>query len=252
MRYMFFLFLLLPMGLLAMDNDLAHQKLEEANQAFLNEDFPAAALLYESLIDAGFDAAPLYYNLGNTYFRLGNMGKAILNYHRSLRIDPQNENTQFNLQVAQARTKDRIYTTPQIFYIQWWNRLVESFNADGWAKIVIAVLLVLLITMAAFIVSRNPLIKKVLFCSAAILLFLLIVSWSAAQSKYHRAFHANEAIIMVPTAVAHSSPSASSSQVFVIHEGAKVQITDALNGWYEIELANKKVGWLNASYLEKI
>lgn len=83
-----------------------------ANDLYAKNKFQAAADTYESLIQKGFNNGYLYYNLGNTYVRMGKFGPAILNYVRAQKLIPRDENLQANLSFAIQQTSDKLPIPP--------------------------------------------------------------------------------------------------------------------------------------------
>ena len=96
---------------------------DQANTAYINNDFPTAISLYETILSSGRQSGKLYYNLANAYFKEQEIGRAILNYNRALRLNPGNEDIRYNLQVAEKMTKDHIDAVPEFFR---QNLVVES------------------------------------------------------------------------------------------------------------------------------
>jgi len=103
-----------------------------------------------------------------------------------------------------------------------------------------------------FLFSMRVTLKKIFF---SLSVFLLLGSFIAGLSgcRQGREFHArNEGIVMVSSATVKSSPDAGSSDLFVLHEGTKVKIEDAIGNWVEIRIANGNKGWIEFSNLEII
>ncbi|HRZ22174.1 MAG TPA: SH3 domain-containing protein, partial [Bacteroidales bacterium] len=61
-----------------------------------------------------------------------------------------------------------------------------------------------------------------------------------------------EAIVFDPSLTVRSSPSENSVDLFVVHEGTKVAITDRLGDWYEIRIANGSTGWIQNTSIRSI
>ena len=252
MRELLFIFILFSSTGLFGQNANHSEILKAAHETYLNEEFEDAVALYESLRTMGLEAPELYYNLGNAYFRLGMMGKAIVNYERSLRLNPRNEDALFNLQVALARTTDTIIPAPQLFYYIWWQNFTGLMGMDAWAVLTLVLLFLFLLSIATFIAISELRFKKSFFVISLILLVVFVASFAATHSKYHDLHHKNEAVLILPRATGKSAPSTYSSEVFVIHEGNKGRILEELNGWYEIKLSNGTVGWVQATMVEII
>lgn len=224
----------------------------QANEAYVNSEYSYAIELYELVLEQKLESFELYYNLGNAWFREGRYGKSILNYERALRFRPSDENTLFNLEVARARTVDRINPVPQIFYERWWNNFVALLSTDGWSFFALALLVLTLSFLGVYFFSRTRGVKKAAFGLAFVFGLLCFMAFGLARTQYARTHQQLEAIVMVPRATAKSSPGESSPDLFVIHEGSKARITTELGDWYEVRLANGNVGWVKKSALEII
>jgi hypothetical protein len=73
-----------------------------------------------------------------------------------------------------------------------------------------------------------------------------------AQIKENSLVNRTSAIVFTPTVTVKSSPDASGTDLFVIHEGTKVVIRTTLSDWSEIELEDGNVGWMPSKDIEKI
>ena len=82
--------------------------LAKANTLYNESAYDSAAVVYESIINKGYSSATLFYNLGNTYYKIGNYPLAIYYYEKSLKLDPKNEDTKHNIEIAQAFISDKI------------------------------------------------------------------------------------------------------------------------------------------------
>jgi tetratricopeptide (TPR) repeat protein len=223
--------------------------LDEAKDAYMNEEYAYAAEKYEEIISLGYESPYLYYNLGNAYFKDNKFGRAILNYERAQKLAPSNEEIKHNLKIANARIVDKVEPVPLIFYERWWKSIVNWQNADNWAKTGI-ILLFLFFTAAAFyLFARTLFIKKISFYLGFLLLFVCAFSFVFANNYHKINLSDNTAIVMTMRSTAKSSPSENSNDVFVIHEGTKVKITNNLGLWVEIKLANGNIGWIKKDVL---
>lgn len=226
--------------------------IRQANEAYVDGQYSYAIELYESLLEQKLESPELYYNLGNAYFKENLLGAAILNYERALKLKPSDENTLFNLEVARARTIDRINPVPLIFYERWWRNFYGMLSVDGWSWLLIVMLIAMLLSLGGFFFSRTRGMKKTAFGISMVFVVALLVSLAATRAQYHNTHKRLDAIVMVPRATAKSSPGEASPDLFVIHEGSKARITGELGEWYEIRLENGNVGWVKKSALEII
>lgn len=123
----------------------------EADEAYRQGDYATAIEHYEAVLDKQCASAKLYYNLGNAYYRTDQMGLAILNYRRALRLDPSMTDARENLALAESRTVDRIDVLPQFFLVRWVDTLCTRITPTAW-RIIWLVLLAL--TGAAVVLVR--------------------------------------------------------------------------------------------------
>ena len=222
---------------------------EEGNAAYNEGNYEQAISFYNSIVDEGMESAPLYYNMGNTYYKMKDYPHAILYYEKALKLDPSNEDISTNLEIANMAVVDKITPVPQSFIAKWWSGLGSSFSADGWAWISVAAFALLLICLFAFLMSRRTGMRKAGFFVGLLAVLCLAFSVYFAIGKQQDLKHKEEAIIMTPTVTVKSSPSENSVDLFVLHEGAKVRIKDSANDWNKIKIADGSVGWLQAEHM---
>jgi len=224
----------------------------KANKAYSEGYYDNAVELYKSVISAGYESVELYYNLGNACFKLNDFTAAILFYEKARKLDPGNEDVNFNLRIANTKITDKIEAVPELFYKHWYKSLIESFSVDKWARIGLVSLFLGLIAGLFYVISRHLLIRKAGFWVGMVLIFLSLAFFLFAWQGYDAVKNRKSAIIFAPTVTIKSSPDEKSVDLFVLHEGAKVELMENIGGWYEIRIANGSVGWLPASSVEGI
>lgn len=228
------------------------QLLQNANEQYNLAQYDSALVLYSQLIESGKISAEILYNTGNTYYKLRDFPSAILYYEKALKIAPNDEDIQHNLEVANSLIIDKIEAVPQLFFKEWWNTFYTMFSANLWAVISLITLAFLLGFLLLFLLYRSKTWRKVGFFAAVILFFVVLGTFGMASQKYFYTQKTNEAIVFTPTITVKSSPSASSVDLFVLHEGAKVSLMDEVDGWKKIRIANGSIGWLPAEALKGI
>lgn len=226
--------------------------LEEANRHYVAQEYREAAEKYEQILASGKESAEVYFNLGNACFKNGEHVKAILNYERAKLLAPQNEDIDFNLRIANQFVVDNLEQLPKPFFARWWSNLANNFSADGWAKISTWCFILFLILTGGYLFSRSTALKKGAFYSALAAFLLLLLSFSMAWHQYSIIRHRNTALILCPRVTIKSAPAATGTDLFLIHEGLKVTITDSLDSWKEVELIDGNKGWLKDSCLVRI
>lgn len=230
----------------------AEAAIQSGNSFYQKENYEAAAQEYESVLELGYESAPLYYNLGNTYFRLNELGKAILNYEKALKLEPGDEDVIYNLRIAEARTIDKIQAVPKIFISEWWDVLLTSFSVSGWGVIFIIFYIILLGLIAFYFLTRSGSMQRFAFYFGVVNLSVVVIVLILFVSSYNRETSSSYGVLIEDTITTKQSPNQQSSDAFVIHEGVKFEIEETLNNWAKIKLEDGKVGWLPENSFGKI
>lgn len=220
---------------------------QSGNLAYNTGNYDQALAVYNKIIDAGLESAPLYYNMGNTYYKMKEYPMAILYYEKALKLDPGNEDARVNLEIANLAIVDKITPVPQSFIKKGWNGLKSRLSADGWAWVSVAAFGLLLLCLYLFLMSRRMGWRKTGFFAGLLALLCLGFSVAFAIDKYLDLQHQDEAIIMTPTVTVKSSPNDSSVDLFVLHEGTKVRLLDNAENWNKVKIPDGSEGWLPAS-----
>jgi tetratricopeptide (TPR) repeat protein len=224
----------------------------KANKAYSAGSYNVAADMYQKVIVSGYASPELFYNMGNSCFKMNDYARAILWYERARRLDPGNEDINFNLNVANTKISDKIEPLPDLFYKRWFNGIVQLFSVDTWAVMGVCMFIAGLFCLVLYLASRVLVLRKIGFWAAFGLFFLSLFTLVFAWNGYIFTKSADEAIVFAPTITVKSSPDEKSTDLFVLHEGTKVTLLDNISGWYEIRIANGSVGWLPVNSLEKI
>lgn len=223
------------------------QLMQKGNDAYGKGDYAAAVEAYNAILDAGMHSADLYYNLGNAYYRQEELGLAILNYERALRLNPRFRDARQNLDLAYSKTEDKIDSLPQIFIVHWVQSVISWFSHTGWL-IVLLILVALLgaLTVLFFVSSDYAWRRRSLLIGifVSLILLLAIGCTIASHVQYNR--H-DRAIVTSPMIVVKSSPEAHGIDKMILHEGTKVEIEETLGEWHKIEIADGNNGWVETA-----
>lgn len=224
----------------------------QGNRLYTNGMYNDAISLYKQAIDSGYMATGLYYNLGNAYYKKNEMPESILNYERALQLSPGDEDILYNLSIARQRIPDKIEQVPELFYMRWWKSLKNIVPPDGWAKVSIAGLFLLAISFAAYILGRGYRTRKTAFWLGTVFMFFTLISTGITLDQYHKVKNEIEAIVFSPSVTVKSEPDEDSGDLFVIHEGTKVEVKRQIGDWREIRIENGSEGWIMASDIRNI
>jgi hypothetical protein len=168
-----------------------------------------------------------------------------------LKLDPNNDDTKHNIEIAQLFFTDKIEAVPELFIKTWWNNFSNTFTLNTWSIITLVLTGLLLTCIFFYITAKTRGLKKSMFFTGILLIVLTICSFSISAKKHNYISTNNEGIVIIPTITIKSSPSNSSVDLFVLHEGSKVKILDNTDGWEKIKIANGSIGWLPASSIIK-
>jgi tetratricopeptide (TPR) repeat protein len=235
-----FLFLAVQISFASSDDEL----ISKANQLYQSGNFDKAAQLYQQVVNDGYESPVLYYNLGNSYYRLGKIGYSILNYERASKLSPGDEDIAHNLALANSRIVDKIDTVPPFFLFKWWESLLAAFSISGWTYTSYFFYLLALISIGLFFFTKTPLQQKLSLYSAAGFILLLIFTASLLAIRMNRELNYKNGVVIEQAVNVKLSPDDKSADAFVLHEGLKVRMEDKVNDWVRIRLRDGKVGWL--------
>ena len=222
----------------------------DANTQYAEGNYAEAVIQYEQIV-ATQPSAEVYYNLGNAYFKQGELANAILAYERALRHDPTHKDAKHNLQFAQSRIIDNIQDTQSFFLSNWLKAIRNALSMQTWIILSIALFVYTLIALFLFAFSQSVLLRKSSFYTSILALVISISACINAGSLHKRDTERAEAIITQGIVNAKSSPDRSGTDLFTIHEGTKVEITETLGDWCCIHVGNY-IGWMPLAHLERI
>lgn len=232
-----------------------------ADSAYNNEQYGEAISLYTQVLAEYGASSDVYYNLGNAYYRRGNVAQAILNYERALRVDPTNEDARANLAFVKARLQDKI-EDGNSFFGNLHRDVVCTLSANTWAWVALISFIALCAAVALYIFSGNVLLRKVGFFGGIILVFVVIYMLIVASDARARINDHSEAIVTSPATMLNSSPRQpkQTEKVVPIHEGTKVKIIDSIATpddpvsprYYKVRLNGSTPAWLRATDVERI
>ena len=224
----------------------------DADSAYAQGNYQQAIKDYEQLLEQGGNA-DLYYNLAGAYYRMDEMPRAVLNYERALLLSPGDPDIRFNLQMARSKTIDKITPESEMFFVTWYHSLINLTSVDGWARIALIVLAMAIVLALVYLFTEPVWLRKLGFFGALALLGCFVVANIFAYAQKQSFVSRSGAIIMAPAATVKSTPSKQGTDLFILHEGTKVEITDgAMQQWKRIRLADGKEGWLETSQIEII
>jgi len=220
---------------------------QHANRLYSAKQYDSAAYYFEKIAALQPQEATIYYNLGNTYYKLNKIGPAVLNYERALKIEPGNKKVADNLSLTQSRIANRIPTSEDIFFVRWWQSITAGSYATTWAVIS---LLFFLAIIAGLIMKRlgksswaGP---RAVMILSAVWLVTMILSFSSAASR-----DSQEAVVMQNDTPLMNNTRQGKALGY-LPEGTTVAIQSHQAEWMEIRLPDGRTGWVQQNTLTRI
>ena len=217
----------------------------EANSQYEKGNYADAVRLYRMITDYGIKSPVVYYNLGNGYYKLGEIGEAILSYEKALKLDPGDRETRQNLELANLVKYDRVEQkepSPPLRFALWMHNL---FSLD--AQLVIGLILLYLSSYAlASLVLRRRRGRSadLAIFALTVLMFFLVLVASSAGMKIYRIENSSYGIVLTEKIDVLSGPGETNAVLFPVHEGIKIRVRAVRDEWYQISLPNGLNGWV--------
>ena len=224
----------------------------KGNNAYSLGEYANALDAYKQIEDGGYLSAKLLYNMGNAYYKLQDDGRAILYYERALKLDPSNGDIKNNLEIARLKTLDKIESVPEFILSTWTKDLRNAMSSDKWAWTGLVLLLAAAVLMLLF--RHAPAVgqRKVSFIVACLVLLVAIIAFIFSLNLKGKANNANFAVVLSPVSNVKSAPNSTGGNLFILHEGTKVEILESVGQWSKVELSDGRQGWMESKDFEAI
>jgi tetratricopeptide (TPR) repeat protein len=244
----FFLVALFASPILAQTPDADFTR---ANELYTAQRYQDALTLYLKLDSLGYESGELYFNIGNSAYKLNQVGISVLYYEKAKRLLGNDDDVQHNLDLANLRTKDRLPEVPEFFLESVLKSIIGFFGVG--AMILFFVFLYAFITLAVlrmkYLIDRDRLSWKILQTTSLVLtiFFAILVSLNAYRSRAEEA-----AVVMSAVVNIKSEPKSSGATQSIVHEGLKVLLIRSQGNWLEVQLPDGNKGWVEEKDLRRI
>jgi tetratricopeptide (TPR) repeat protein len=219
-----------------------------ANKAYADGKYQQAVELYEQILQKKLASGDVYFNLGNAYYKLNQIGRAILYYEKAEVYLSGDEALEQNLKIARLKIVDKIEPLPVLFLTEWWNAAINTFAFTTLAWLCFGFFSLTLIWLAIYLLANRWIFVRLTWITTAVFLILLVMF----IGKIYQFESSQYGIIFADKISVVGEPTLTGQELFILHEGTKVKINRSLDGWYEISLADGKTGWIKADGLEII
>lgn len=243
--------------------------LQQADSAYIAQNFKKAISLYEKCLSAGTVSSEIYYNLGNSYYKTDDFGKAVLNFNRALKENPSNENARNNLTYLRSKISDLnkaelkgkkgdIEIDEPSFGETIYNSIAKNVHSNTWAVLSVISFILMITSIATYIFVQNVLMRKIGFFGGAGLLIatIIFISFSfVAASEYEN----SDTVVVTSFKVSLKSDAKDSADNVSIpfHRGTEFEILEKIEDvnndvWYKVRLNNDVAGWVKINDVEEL
>lgn len=236
--------------------------ISEADSCYSAENYDKAVELYNKVIAEVGSSSSLYYNLGDAYYRNGELGKAMVSYYRSLRLDPTNDDARQNINFVKSKLVDKVGESGS-FFGNMFNSITNQATSNGWAWISVVLFLIVIAGSGCYIFSGNVLLRKIGFFGGILCLLVTVLTISFAIHARNLSVAKDEAVVTVPSTILSTSPRVPkdrNEEAMLLHEGTLVKILDTVTSgsgdkatvWHEVEVDNSHRAWIKSTDIEII
>ncbi|MDD2703412.1 MAG: SH3 domain-containing protein [Candidatus Omnitrophica bacterium] len=219
----------------------------QAGISYRQGEYDSAVRDYEKIIDSGLESGNVYYNLGNSYFKKGELGFAVLNYERAGCFIPNDSDLKSNYEL----TLHTLNLEPRLFVNRPQKsayRLFEAMTVDSLAVFMsgIYTVLILLFTLNLFLGGLKRFFRTTVF----ILVALFILSAFALNGRIN--YLDKSAVVIDKEADVKFEPLENATTYFKLAEGSRVEVIEKAGNWYKLKRFDGKAGWVNKGALALI
>ncbi len=219
----------------------------EANRYYKEEKYSEAALRYEKLIQSAVGNGEIYYNLGNSYFKMGMLGKSILSYRLAGLYLARDEDLKANLGYARQLTKDKIESKQYLPFLKEFCFWYSKLNLKE-------LLIVFLIVHGLFwILALTRIFWKNEYQNLILLinLVLVVVLGCSLTLKLYNYTYNIAGVVLAKEITVRSGNGINNTVLFQLHDGTEFKIVKQAGDWLKIELGDGKRGWVESRWVGK-
>ncbi len=224
----------------------------KANDAYKSKRYEEALKQYNMLLSEDNQSFNVLYNIGNCYYRLGNIPQAILNYEKARKLNPADDDVNKNLVMANSRIIDKPAEYPEFFLYKAWRAVFLATRTDTFAILAVILLFLSALAFSWYLFARTVALRKAGFYSGLCSLVLAVVLLGLAHAQNNYFLNTRQAIATDNAVNVLSAPEAGAKELFTIHAGTKINIDERENEWIKISLPNGTAGWASTQSFSEI
>lgn len=226
--------------------------LAAAGQLYTGTKYQDCIRKYQYVLARGFESAEVYYNLGNAFYKSGNATYAILNYERAKKLAPNDDDIQYNLELARTQVVDNIVPLSGPGLIRWWWESASAVPINIWGILSITTFFMFLALFGLFLLSGTFRVKRLSFWISVAAISVSAITFAIGENLQSNLVNHNTAVITDRSVRVKASPSETGTELFIVHEGVSVRVTDQIGEWLYISLPDGNKGWVKEAMLIRI
>ncbi|NOX37136.1 MAG: tetratricopeptide repeat protein [Calditrichaeota bacterium] len=235
-------------GMIAAQSGIGYY-FEQGNAAYRQQDYAAAIEWYQKILEMGYESPEVYFNLGNCYFKQNDIGRAILYYEKARRLAPDDPDVAFNLELTNLKVIDRVELPPRFFLFEWWDAVKYFWTPAQWARLFMIFWIGFFLLAGVSLYLSRERLRRLVKTGLWVLGILVLLSgyflWVNAREEARRI----QAVVLQPSVTVYSAPEENSTEIFIVHEGLKVDVKEQRGDWARIVLPDGKQGWIRKEQL---
>ena len=251
MKKLFFLIYILFTSVVVSQKD-NKALFDAANENYKLGNFQKAIDQYLKIEESKQVSSDLYYNIANSYYKLNNVANTIYYYEKALILNPLNEDASNNLEFAKRMTIDNIEELPKTFLQKIEVNYIKKLSYNQWAILAVIFSFIGAILFLLFYYSTISSKKRIYFLTSVLSFVFLSISVFTSFNQYQKEINTKYAILYASKASVNNAPTSNADEVFILHEGTKINIIDTVDNWKKIKLADGKIGWISADSLKEL
>ena len=224
-----------------------------ANDLYEQGRFVESAQLYQEMADGGYGGIALFYNLGNAYYKSGDLGRAILNYLRAARLDPRDSDIQENLRIARDETVDLVGTDRESALAGSIELPQLRLSLDELALAVLGLWIVLALMLLVLLLVRRFSFRRWIGYASVLVGLLLLLGTASLGSRLYSEAEDQRVVVVVESVEVVGGPGEQYEAQFTLHSGAEASLIETRGAWSKVALTGGQLqGWVPADAVELV
>jgi hypothetical protein len=232
------------------------QDMQTAEQLYRNGQYALAAETYQQVADQGFADATLYYNLGLSHLRAGDLGRALWGLRLAQQMEPRDESIQETLVEVRAQIAETasasddtlgaiMEATGGSVVYQVANLTTNLFTLNELALMALGLWTLFAMLLLVWVLRvQNQFLRRFAKIAAPVVGLALVVAGLTLGSRLYQYHSLTEAVVVADSVQLNSGPGAEYGSRLVLPSGAEVNVLEERGGWVNVMLdGNGPTGW---------